>query len=391
MAESSPPSKKQCVTKSVIANEKRLLVETDSFKKWMLEILISRGFSSEEASDTATWAAATASYEVETHGPRKLLSLLDHEFTRSGNCVPHAKHEVLLTLGSVEVWDGNMKLGPAVAALAQARSAEMATSQGMGVVFVRNCNHFGWGPAYALEQVTKNDELLVGNATQGAIPIVTPIGGSNATIGSNAIAVALSTGLEECPTFLWDTGTAAMSWGEVQKCRLEGGDLRPGTCLDANGKPTLQAAHATSLLPAGTIGNALGAIIEVISASIGAGDPRVRSAPRDTLPDGEPSTCVFIFFALNLAIFDRLAFPRGCSRKENVARMVNAIYEDNRDARIVGLRKLRAKKRSEHHGGLLFARESIDAFKQEAETRGVQFPEVREIEVAVEQVVVAPK
>jgi hypothetical protein len=39
-----------------------------------------------------------------------------------------------------------------------------ADAQGMGVVFVRGCNHFGWGPAYALEHL--DDELLVGNITQ---------------------------------------------------------------------------------------------------------------------------------------------------------------------------------------------------------------------------------
>lgn len=56
---------------------------------------------------------------------------------------------------------------------------------------------------------------------QGAIPIVTPIGGDKPTVGSNAIALAMDTGGgsggERCPFFLWDTGTAAMSWGEVQK------------------------------------------------------------------------------------------------------------------------------------------------------------------------------
>ena len=49
----------------------------------------------------------------------------------------------------------------------------------------------------------------------------------------------MSTGGEECPFFLWDTGTAAMSWGEVQKLRLEGGQLRPGCCVDAAGDATV--------------------------------------------------------------------------------------------------------------------------------------------------------
>jgi LDH2 family malate/lactate/ureidoglycolate dehydrogenase len=119
----------------------------------------------------------------------------------------------------MEVWDGAKKLGPAISSTAQAHAVEMAKLNGMGAVMVRDCNHFGWGPAYALEHL--NEDLVVGNITQGAIPIVTPIGGIEPTVGSNAIAIAIHTGADECPFFLWDTGTAAMSWGEVEKLRAE--------------------------------------------------------------------------------------------------------------------------------------------------------------------------
>jgi len=175
--------------------EKRIFVETEPFTKWMVDVLMRRGFDHNEASEAGNWAAQTASYEVETHGARKLFHLLDHEVARSGSCVPQAQYDVLLPLPSLEVWDGRKKLGPAIARMAQARSVEMAKSQGMGIVFVRDCNHFGWGPAYALELLT--DELLIGNACQGAIPIVTPIGGTDATTGSNAIAITLNTGVEQ--------------------------------------------------------------------------------------------------------------------------------------------------------------------------------------------------
>ena len=49
----------------------------------------------------------------------------------------------------------------------------------------------------------------------------TASGDFDASIISNAIALAIHTGAEECPFFLWDTGTAAMSWGEVEKLRAE--------------------------------------------------------------------------------------------------------------------------------------------------------------------------
>ena len=147
-------------------------MEPAAFEGWMAAVLEARGFDSAESSATASWARQTAEYEVETHGARKIFSLLDHEFARSGSCVPQAEHEMLLSAGSLEVWDGRKKLGPAVSKLAQARSVELAAEQGLGIVFVRDCNHFGWGPAYALEHLA--DGLLVGNITQVTTAVVLP-------------------------------------------------------------------------------------------------------------------------------------------------------------------------------------------------------------------------
>ena len=100
---------------------------------------------------------------------------------------------------------------------------------------------------------------------------------------------------------------------------------------------------------------------------------------------------MFIFFAVNLAVFESLTFPHRRSRMGNVAAMVDAIFKDNGGARIVGLRKWLAKQRSGHYGGLLFAPESIEAFHVEAAARGIDFPDVREMEIPIEQVVVAGK
>lgn len=230
-------------------------------------------------------------------------------------------------------------------------------------------------------------------------------GYSTPTLGSNAISLALSTGgVEECPFFLWDTGTAAMSWGEVEKLRAEQelgnatskgeapGTLPAGGAVDAEGNPAVLASDASFLLPAGTIGNALAVIIELLAANVGAGDPRNRSEPPENVPEGEPTTCVFTFFALNLSIFDGLGFPGDRSRKENVKRMVDAIFTDNGSSRIVGQRKWAAKQRSEAHGGdLLFAPESIVAFEAQSELYGVEMPPHTELELTASGVSVAAK
>eukprot|EP01052_Picozoa_sp_SAG31_P050865 SAG31_NODE_11810_length_996_cov_0.966555_2_plen_88_part_00 len=81
----------------------------------------------------------------------------------------------------------------------------------------------------------------------------------------------------------------------------------------------------------------------------------------------------------------------GRTRRENVSRMATAIFEGNGSARMVGERKWQAKQRAEAAGGLLFAEESIAAFKDEAKRRGVPFPATEEVQVPVSPVKVAAK
>ena len=375
---------------STNASERRFLMPASSFEDWMTRVLMARGFDGAEASLAAKFAVIAGRHEVETHGARKLLHLLDDEMRRSGSCHPSAEHEVLLQAGAFEVWDARKKLGPAIAYMAQERAAELATSAGAGIVMIRNANHFGWGGAYALEFAT--DGLLSGNLCQGAIPIVTPIAGNEPRMGSNAISIALETYSQECPMFLWDAGIAAVSWGEVQQRRLDGLPLPENSVVDETGQLTTDAKCAASLLPAGSIGNALGMLIELLSAQIGAGDPRCRSVDPNSIPSGEPVTCTFIHFSLNLNSLEGLTFPHGRTRQENVAAMVDALLESNGSARLSGLRKWQARQRSERFGGLLFAPESVDAFRNEAEARGVPFPvDVRELELDVEPIHVAGK
>ena len=373
-----------------VTTQSRYLIRSGPFKEWMKQVMLSRGFDEQEARLSAEFSAIAAQYEVETHGARKLLHLLDDEMQRSDSCHPAVQHEVLVRAGALEVWDAHRKLGPAVAYQAQARAADLARSQGAGVVLVRNTNHFGWGGAYALHFM--QDGLLSGNVCQGAIPIVTPVGGNQATMGSNAISIAMETYSKECPMLLWDAGIGAVSWGEVQQRRLDGTLLPGGCALDAQGNPTSDANVATSILPAGSIGNALGLLIELLAAQIGAGDPKCRSGEPEKVPAGEPVTCVFVHFSVNLSLFDEFAFPHGRSRSENVAAMVEALLQSNGSARLCGLRKWQARQRAENSGGLLFARQSIDAFQREAEARGVPLPaDVREIEVDVPAIQVAGK
>ena len=370
--------------------QRRFLVAENEFQRWFEQVLSARGFDATEAQLATTFATTAALYAVETHGARKLLHLLGDEFRRSQSCHPAVEHEVIVNADALEVWDAHLKLGPAVAHLAQQRAHELASRAGVGIVCVRNTNHYGWGGAYALQFM--QDGFLSGNICQGAIPIVTPIGGNEPRMGCNAVSIALESHSPDCPFFLWDAGIGAVSWGEVQRSLLDGSPLPTGCVVDKHGQKTTHADEAASLLPAGSIGNTLGMLIELLAAQIGAGDPRFRSAPPNDTPAGEPVTCSFVHFCLNLNLFNALAFPHARSRAENVAAMAEALLYGNGSARLSGMRKWQARQRAEEAGGLLFSTESMDAFRHETESQGVPFmSDVREVQVHITELHVARK
>ncbi|MFN8391866.1 MAG: Ldh family oxidoreductase [Bdellovibrionota bacterium] len=367
---------------------KKFRAKKEVFRTWFTGVLRIRGFSDEEAADTAEWACIAASCEVETHGPRKLLHLLDDEFKRSGCCVPNVRHEVVAANCGNEIWDAKRKLGPAIAWKAQKRATQLAREHGIAIVTVTNANHFGWGGAYVLDNI--NDGFVAGNACQGAIPITSLIGGVDARMGSNAVCIGMETHREDCPFFLWDTGIAATSWGTVQSCRLTGRPLPPGCAVDGSGALTTNANEAVALRPAGSIGNALGLLIELAAAQAGASSPQYRSAPPDRVPEGESPTCVFWHFAVDSSLGGALETGHGRSQQENVANMVGALL-GNSDARLPGQRKWEALKRCRDQGGLLFDQTSYDAFQTEARARDLALPPFEEIEVEIEPIEVASK
>jgi LDH2 family malate/lactate/ureidoglycolate dehydrogenase len=82
---------------------------------------------------------------------------------------------------------------------------------------------------------------LVGIHLASAAPIVLPHGGARPTFGTNPIGFGFPT---DGDPFIVDLGTAAMMRGEVILRSRLGLPLPDGTAIDAQGRPTTDAAEA---------------------------------------------------------------------------------------------------------------------------------------------------
>lgn len=93
--------------------------------------------------------------------------------------------------------------------------------------------------AYYLEMIARAD--LVGIHLASTAPMVLPHGGARPGLGTNPIGFGFPTGGEP---FVVDLGTAAMMRGEVILRSRLGLPLPEGTAIDAQGRPTTDAAEA---------------------------------------------------------------------------------------------------------------------------------------------------
>ena len=100
-------------------------------------------------------------------------------------------------------------------------------------------SHLSGRNSYYLEMIARAG--LVGIHVASAAPVVLPHGGAKAAFGTNPIGFGFPTGGDP---FIVDLGTAAMMRGEVILRSRLGLPLPEGIAIDAQGRPTPDAAEA---------------------------------------------------------------------------------------------------------------------------------------------------
>ena len=94
-----------------------------------------RGYTADEAEKAAKLATAATIHGIRTHNAIKALHLDELFGSKAGGCVPGAHIRKLPSrFDATEVWDGNKKLGQAVAWEAIERCMALADRHGTGTV-----------------------------------------------------------------------------------------------------------------------------------------------------------------------------------------------------------------------------------------------------------------
>jgi len=221
--------------------------------------------------------------------------------------------------GPLVVVDGHDGIGQVLAAHAAREAAGRARDHGVGVVAVRNSNHFGTA-AYFTRMAARDGCVAI--LTTNASPAMAPWGGRAKTVGANPWSIAAPAG--EHGVMVMDVANTAVARGKVYLARQRGEMIPAGWAIDADGAPTTDPAAAIAgvILPmAGHKGYAISLMMDVLSGVLtGSAFGTAVSGPYQV---ERPSGCGHLFIALDVAAFGD---PDGFARRmEQLVAEVKAV------------------------------------------------------------------
>lgn len=237
----------------------------------------------------------------QSHGVLRLGWYLDRVRNKVMN--PVTQPEFAVDAGAVALIDGHDGVGHVLTVLATREAVKRAKAHGIGVVGVRNSNHFGTCMYYTLMGAREGCVMLL---TSNGGPAMAPWGGRKKIIGTNPWSVAAPAG-RRAP-FVVDMANTGVARGKIYLARNKRLPIPLGWAINSAGEPTTDPQEAIDgiILPmAEHKGYAIAAMVDMLSGVLtGSGFLSAVHSPYKT---AEKSNCGHLMIAMNVAAFQPLA------------------------------------------------------------------------------------
>jgi len=185
---------------------------------------------------------------INSHGIIRLNSYYGDRL-REGLIDPLSPLKVIKESPATLALDGGNGLGQVVAYHAMSRCIKMADKAGLAITTVRNSNHFGISGYYAMMALPED---MIGISLTNSQPLIAPTFGSQRTIGTNPIAVAIPAGQER--PYVLDMATSIVPIGKIAVHKKTGQSIPQGWAINQRGELTQDPSEVIqggALLPLG--------------------------------------------------------------------------------------------------------------------------------------------
>lgn len=253
-------------------------VPFEKMEAFMQEALVHAGVPDADAKIIGDVLIESDKRGIDSHGIGRLKPIYIDRID-IGIMNPVTEIEVVKDQDGTAVLDAHNGMGHVVSYKAMEMAIEKAKKYGVGMVAVRNSNHYGIAGYYAT-MATKAG--LIGITGTNARPSIAPTFGVENMLGTNPLTFGFPTD-EEFP-FVLDCATSVTQRGKIEVYGRAGKELPAGWVLDHEGKTRTDTQQVlqdlttgkAALTPLGGIGDVTGGykgfgyatVVEILSAAL---------------------------------------------------------------------------------------------------------------------------
>ncbi len=282
---------------SIINPASGLPVAPDVLRSFAAAVYCSAGVPQEDAQLAADTLVQADLWGHQSHGMLRLGWY--YARLRSGAMKAVTHTSLAVDAGAVAVMDGHDGVGQVVTRRAVDEAISRARNHGVGVLSIRNSNHFGTCMYYTRIAAEQNCIMML---MSNAGPNMAPWGGLKKKIGTNPWSIAVPGG--DYGPVVMDMANSGVARGKIYLANKRRESIPDYWAIDAQGRPTTdpKAALEGFILPmAGHKGYVMGVMVDLLSGVLsGSQFLDTVHGPYDPV---NPSGAGHFMVALNVAAF----------------------------------------------------------------------------------------
>lgn len=277
----------------------QIYFEVEKLQIYLSEMYLKAGLSQEDADICAECTILTNLWGVDSHGvlrtPAYIKRVLKGAVNKSANPF-YLKGED----GPLAIMDGDAGMGYVVGVKAMKAAVEKAKEFGLGMIVVKNSNHFG---ATSLFTRVAADAGMLGIVTTNVIPNIGMPGNKKPVTGNNPLA--LSAPIGKPYPFSLDISMSAVAGGKLLLAQKKGDKIPNTWSIDKDGNPTDDPFKGFEgiLLPTGMHkGLGMSLFIDIITGVM-SGGPFLQNIKSMYKHADEPSLTSHVFIVIDPEFF----------------------------------------------------------------------------------------
>ncbi|WP_222942428.1 3-dehydro-L-gulonate 2-dehydrogenase [Arenibacter arenosicollis] len=247
---------------------KTMQISSQQMQDVLYELFVKYKFTTDKARLLSKTYTESTLAGVNSHGINRVPLFL--EYVENGSVKIDAEAEKVESFGSIERWDGNYGPGIINATKCINRAVELAKNHGMGLVALRNNNHWMRGGTYGKIAADAGCISILFTNTQPNMP---PWGAKDSRIGNNPFIVSIPR--KEGHVVL-DMALSQFAFGKINDYKLRGKKLPYPGGWDENDQLSNDPEKITKKergLPVGYWkGSALSIVLDMLATLLAAGN-----------------------------------------------------------------------------------------------------------------------